>query len=171
MSPADSTHTHAGACNEVCVDDFGDEEPKGVLWGPSDTPVEPHAHDWQIGAREYEDGDVRALQVYCTGCDEAGRFVREAAHPTASADALRAALSEYLAVIEADNSPAVMYQYEQKLRAAFDAALASSPPPTEGLDVERLLAACARVGLNLTELQGRAIVRQYVRLSSPEGQK
>jgi hypothetical protein len=34
-----------------------------------------HMHDLRIGAREYEIGLVRAWQVYCVICDQAGRIV------------------------------------------------------------------------------------------------
>lgn len=34
-----------------------------------------HTHDLRIGAREYDGATVRAWQVYCVICDEAGRIV------------------------------------------------------------------------------------------------
>lgn len=41
------------------------------------TPQEAlaHTHDLRIGASEWENGRVRAWQVYCVICDDAGRIV------------------------------------------------------------------------------------------------
>lgn len=75
-SPGQWVHDRRPQDDADCAD-FGCEDRTHGVWRFEARSLlsEAHTHELKIGAREYDpDGVVQTWQMYCVGCDQAGRF-------------------------------------------------------------------------------------------------